>query len=529
MKTQSLIVTSILALVLFASMASAFPVNSNNLNLDSDTQTGVITLTSSEDFTVINFNILTKFNVVNTTDISTLSKTHTFDVSLKVSEPSFSNDLSETLNFTVENASSESTYVASTYVASIVKYSNNEICSADEINNYVDVSIDDISTTGFGDDNDYCWYPGDKIEITVDIAFDGKNNDDVKLNLEWALYTSDGKKVIDGDEDSIKLDDGDDDSITFTFTLDVNDLEDGEEDYTFYVWASGDVNSDEDDFDGKELCGSDSQEIEIRQDKHFVIIPEYEIEVQESASCEDSITISGVAWNIGSSDEDDVYVIVYNKVLGLNEKIELGNIDAFNDESFEFTFEIPADIDEKTYAIEFTVYDEDNDVFQNSEDENAKTYTYLVIEGNCGPLANSDNILITATYGEGFENGAIAGKDLVIKSTITSTVEGLNTFVITSTSFNDWADSSSANPSTIILSAGESKEVLITLKVKDNVEGEKSFNIEVLSEGQVVATQPVSVEVQNPSFNWKLWLIILANVILVVAIILVLLRIIRKK
>ena len=78
----------------------------------------------------------------------------------------------------------------------------------------------------------------------------------------------------------------------------------------------------------------------------------------------------------------------------------------------------------------------------------------------------------------------------------------------------------------------------MTFDVKKDVSGEKTFNIEILSENELVLSQPVSVIIEKSGFsftggvisgdNWYLWGIGAINFILIIVIIFVAIRVARK-
>ena len=129
---------------------------------------------------------------------------------------------------------------------------------------------------------------------------------------------------------------------------------------------------------------------------------------------------------------------------------------------------------------------------------------------------------------------------MVIRATITNTGEELATYNLNAAGFAEWASSAELDKSIVVLTPGESDDVLITLQVNKGVEGDKLLNLEVLSDNEMIVSQPVSVQIEKGfSFgitgnaigggnSWYLWGIGALNVILVIIIIIVALRIVRK-
>ena len=77
---------------------------------------------------------------------------------------------------------------------------------------------------------------------------------------------------------------------------------------------------------------------------------------------------------------------------------------------------------------------------------------------------------------------------------------------------------------------------MITFEVKEDVEGEKTFYIEVLADNELIVNQPVAVPIIDKGWNlpsiggsnWHLWAIGALNVILVIFIIIIAVRIARR-
>lgn len=385
---------------------------------------------------------------------------------------------------------------------------------------------------GFGDKNK--WLPFDEVEVQVKV--DNNGNDDVdNIAVEWGLYDENTDNwIIDIDEaDNIDLNNGDDQTVTFTFTLDDNmdedlsDLEDGSN-YVLYVRATGEVNNDNND----DTCKSDSYDIEMVIEKNFVILNNFEY--PETVSCGSDLTIAGDIWNIGSKDQNDISVKVYNKELGISQDITIGDIDSFENDNFDATFKIPEDAKEKTYSFTFDVYDDGGDIYQNDYDDDKASFSVPIkVEGSC---STTPSINVSAAVSAVLESGGKAGELLTIKSTLTNTGANTATFILNAAGYADWANSAELSTKQITLEKGKSADITFTFDVKKDVEGDKLFNIEVVSGNQMVVQQPVSVTITKAGTsiskilgeNWYLWLIGIVNVILVIFIIIIAIRVSKK-
>ncbi|MFA6089789.1 MAG: putative S-layer protein [Candidatus Woesearchaeota archaeon] len=387
------------------------------------------------------------------------------------------------------------------------------------------LKIDNVG--GFGDDGE--WYALDEIEVEVEVKNTGSDDVD-EITVVWGLYNSEtGKWIIDDEEKSFDLNDEEKSTITFSFQLDPEDLTSSYENYIFYVKAYSDDQ-------GEDMqCSSDSESINVKFDNNFVILSNIKF-VPETTQCSQEVQATAEAWNIGSDDQDDVYVIVYNKELGLNQKIDIGSIDSLDKEKISFSFTTPAEISEKSYSISFSVYDEDDEIFENDNDDESVVSGMLKVEGNCiiAPQASVSAVL---------DSEAKAGKELTIKSTITNIGTKQATYTLGADSYNSWATLSSVTPTSITLNAGERADVVYKLNVNKGIEGNQVFNIEVKTGNTEKETfkQQVQVTIEKSSFNipgisgfavggdnWYLWGIGALNVILVIVIIIVAIRVARS-
>ncbi|MBI2044475.1 putative S-layer protein [Candidatus Pacearchaeota archaeon] len=417
----------------------------------------------------------------------------------------------------------------------VVNWENN-FCVFDdgEANNpgNLDVTIEDISVTGFGDDNEFL--PFDKVEVEVSIENNG--NDDVRdIDLEWGLYDNEADEwVIEVDkEDDYDIDKDDDETVTFSFTIDedmdidLEDLDDGSH-YVLYVRATGEVDNADDD----PTCDADSDTMEFVLEKDFVIVKD--IEVPESASC--SLQVSADVWNIGSRNQDSVSVKIFNKDLGINKLVEVGDIDSFESEALEETLTIPSNAKSQSYLLTFEVYDEDDDIYQNDYDDQDAKFTKAV-QVSCsggGSQTGGDSegsVLVSAEV----ESGGEAGKPLVIKAILTNSGSKSAKFLLNAAGYSSWAESAKAVPESLTLDAGKSASVLLTFNVNKDASGDNTFDLEVVSENELVAVQPVSISISESKGgfklggNWYIWLIAALNLVLIVIIISVAMKVAKRK
>ena len=381
------------------------------------------------------------------------------------------------------------------------------------------------------------WFPFEEIKVEIQTENNG-DYDVADISLEWGLYnTKSNEWVVDFDEeDEFDLDEGDRENFIVSFKLDDNlevdldELDDGQH-YRLYVMITGTIDDKNSPNDGDKTCAFDYKEAEIIIEKDFVILDE--INIPETVQCGENVQLTAKVWNIGVRDQDDVYVLVNSNELGINnKKIEIGDISAFESEPMNLIFTIPKDAQEKTYSIKLTVYDEDNDIYENDDDKQSIFSVFLKVEGNC---VVQPDVLISASL----ESDAKAGEDLVIRVVLTNTATAAKSFTLDISGHETWAEILES-PETILISSGDFEEAYIKFNVNKGVSGTKTFSIKVYSDSQLLATQPFSVNIEPRGFlgitgfpvlegDAYLWGFGILNIILVIIIILVAIRIARKK
>lgn len=397
------------------------------------------------------------------------------------------------------------------------------------------VEIRDISVTkGFGKDN--TWQVFDEVEVEFRVKNTGAEYIE-NIQLTWGVYNTELESwLIDEEESDFDLDSRDTETITVSFKVDdISEIEDAIDEgaldnYIFYVWAQG----EDEEYDFDDTCEFDSQDVEIESERDFVVLKE--ITHDETARCGSRLEISGVVWNTGSRDQEDVSIQIYNKELGINQAVSIGDIDSFSeaDLPFSFSYTLPGNLSVKNYQIKYTVLDRRGDIYENSDDKTSVFYSTLKIDA----CETKPEIRLDASL----ESQAKAGKTLEIKIMVNNTGSQTRGYSLNLKGYSSWAEMESIEPATFILESNEAKEVLVKLKVNRDAEGEKVLEAEVYSEGEFVYSQPIALAV-NPSFsfdlgswfsqvklaqNWHIWVIAIVNLTLVVTIIVVAIKVMKK-
>jgi len=330
MKTRSIALLCASVLVLFLAISSVSAATSFSLSDSTLTFTEKDSLT----FEITNLNDTEQLTI----DFDTLS-IDGFDFNISIEDNNKTLDAEESRIMTVELKSSDEDIsseldflnsISGTFlIMNDSDHSDNETVTVtiknEEFCNYKDdgdLKINDLKFENegdFGEDDE--WLPFEKIEVSFELENDaGEDIEDI--SIDWAIYDSDGNEFMSGDVDEDEgdydedLDKSDEMGITFKFILDedIDELEDGK--YIFVISASGEV-QDDDEYD---TCTSESEEIDIIITDDLIVLGD--IEMQETASCGETIILTADLWNIGDSKQKDVVVRVYSSFLNLEKIIE---------------------------------------------------------------------------------------------------------------------------------------------------------------------------------------------------------------
>ena len=415
-------------------------------------------------------------------------------------------------------------------------------CSEGPVNNSF-FEIRSVDESGSSSDDDWKWYPQDEITLTVKV----KNNDDDNdrtARVEWDVYDKDAKEFLDiGEDDTVDIDSNDYSEIEFTFEVPY-DLERGTR-YALYIKAYDDDDGEEeictvigDNEKSASLEAVEGIPLQIERDKTDVVVTKTDL--PETLTC--GSTIDAGLWiaNVGRAREDKIKVTLLDSVFGSEVSREISKLD-WDDKSERVAFPItvPDDLQEGDYKLKFKMeydYDDDDDQFGE-----LKTVEYPIeIKGNCEVKQNLGAV-ITASL----ESEAVEGEVLKIKGTIKNTGDKATTFVVSVLDYNSWASLDKIEPRLINLAAGSSQDFLVYLNVSEDTEGEQFFKIRTdFGEGQseeqevsvaiekgTATTTPITGSAIENSLreNWFIWVIVIINIVLIIAIILVARRIITSK
>lgn len=557
-KNPILVFAALFALLFVVSFASAYTVSNNG-----DFNISEVSVPSSVSQDSGNFKITFTLDNLNTTDDLNITWTDSVSggsPSVAYSLDSISSDASESVTATVsfdsdytgdisgtiyaEDESGDKSSITFTVKVTSDKPSEILDCIDTGMPSDTDVRIKKIDFTNngitvgtssvtYGDENS--WFPFEEIEVEIEVKNYG-SYDVSDVEVSWGLWDEDAQEwVIEPDsEKTFDLDHGDTETLTVSFQLDsgmdmdLEDLSDGDT-LKLYVYLSDGVVDDNDSpDDGDSFCSYDSGNAEMVIERNFVAVTD--ITVPSTVECDTTVQISGTLWNLGDKDQDDVSILVTNSQLGLSKQFSVGDIDALDNADFTFNLDLDESVSAGTYYLKFMVIDDDGDVYESDFDNDESVLNFpLVVTGDC----SVPDVSVSASL----QSGGIEGDSLVVKATVVNDGTKSATFSINAAGYTTWADSAEIDQPLLTIGAGDSKEVLITFNSKSDSAGEQTFNLEIVSDGQLVATQPVSVPIEaksgifswvNLNGNWHIWAIGFLNLLLVIIIIIVAVRIARK-
>ena len=409
----------------------------------------------------------------------------------------------------------------------------------------------DVKISNKGDGTDSEWKPLDTIEVEVDI--DNKGTLDVQdVIFELGLFKKGSSQNIADDliwlsdeDESYKfgdIDEDEDGNHVFEFRVNPDKFDDG--DYVLVIKAYSDDDEDKvcvdysSDLADSEFGSSSKSFAEIKIDKEndkgkMVVVDTYPL-FGMIAQCGQSVSFFADVYNIGDEDfEDQVKVNLFNKELGISlNDIILGDFDAGDKGRANFIFTVPQNASDKVYFLSMSTeydYDKKKDKYDEVSEEAFRVQ--LNVQG-CS--ASGSDVLVSASLG----SDAVSGDEMSINVVLTNTKNNLRVFTIEATGYQTWADLLES-PSTLTVGPQSAGEATLRFNVKDDISGEQPFTLRIFENGNLIATQSVSVNIEPKSSfgftgfaiggdNAYLWGMGLLNIILLVVIIVVAVRFARK-
>lgn len=483
MVQQSRFMLALFAIALLAiSFASADLVLTNTSATTANVEQGN---SVSFNFKINNTNALetiTNLVLVNSRDSIPFSFTKTDAVNNTTKDTSFSinTNLSTTpgvynLEIKVSNGTNFSNVL--NYQVTVTKSPIIEICGSS-------YAPENITFQDVDDDLDFEWMPLDDVELTIN-TIENKVDKDVKFDVSVLFYkngikVSDSKVAMDENNlisENFKIDGLDEDDVTLKFRV---NGEIDEASYDAYVKIKGTTG----------CYAKKIATIVVEKDSNNVVVNDVIGPV--SSSCGETVDLSVDVANIGSSDEDQVKVFLYNKELGVNLYKEILNVNEGDISTTTFSFPVPQNAVEKSYKFALSTefeYDSDNEEY-DSESSSSDDYIYTIgLSGNC---IDATKPTVTAKL----NSTAVVGEEFIVAVTFKNNGNTSLSAILAPEEYESWAELVSVNPSTITVGRAESKTVYMTFKPSQ--EGTQTFNLNAIYNGKSL-DQPVTLSIDANS------------------------------
>jgi len=462
---------------------------------------------------------------IPTEDSVTVTLTYALDAGVEIDELALG-EFSDSIEIVNVADETQTLNVIVEFISSFCEEGNREKEIDEGVRTLEIVHVKDRSS-----DNDWEWKPLDEVEIEVKVTFDSDdNNDDIDAIIEIGLYDTEENEFIDIEngedlERDISLD-TDDDKVTETFNIivPVEDMDDSTSRYRFYakVYEDGDEEVLCADVDDDEYY----QKVEIEKESYDVVLDR--LDLTTPVPCGEEVEITARVYNIGSHDEDRVIVNVLNKDLNIDLQSNPFDLDEGDSRSVSFNFRVPEDAEEGTYQLRLWNSFKYKSSTETYREESDSYNLILTVEGNCEEEIEEVRSAFINAELDAETPEAIAGKQVIIKSTVRNTGTVPTVYAVDVTGNSVWSSLSAIDPQTVSLNPGESRIVNIYLDIDENAVGENDFTITAAYEGgqdkqEVVLEIAESVTqdevVTHLRENWFIYVIAIINIILIIAII----------
>lgn len=351
-----------------------------------------------------------------------------------------------------------------------------DVCGDYISGSYIEITDWDIT------DDDEDFYPGDKIEIEVDIENDGDEEIE-DIVVEAILYdVTDGKRIDVIKSEEFDLDEDEDETIELI--LEIPEDLDTDNDLVVFISAYEDGN------DAENCDWESNDDLDFKRRKHDIAI-EKVLVTPSTAKAGSTVEVKVDVENVGDRDEDDSYVRVKNGELGIDKKSELFEVEAYekgDDDEYSVTisFTVPTNAEEGNYDLEVYVYNDDDEIYESGHE-----FVTLFIQGIATQTTTETETGTVTITTEGTPEGVEQGTAFTIPVKLTNTADETKEYKITVTNIGDWAKSTSEFDA--YLTAGQSSTYYVTITPnEDAAEGKHSATINVKEGTTTIATKTLS-------------------------------------
>lgn len=315
--------------------------------------------------------------------------------------------------------------------------------------------------------------PGERIKLDINVDNDYTN--DLDVVVEAFLYNLDDENELSRAEDTKNVDEGD--SVDFDLELTMPLDDDNKESDTYVVFVKAYEDGDED-----KHCAEDSVEINLNREKDDVVVTKF-VATPTTLSCGDSVLLESEILNVGTKDQDNVYIEFKQPDLKLSTKSQYFDLQqAGSDEdsraNYRTTLVIPSDAAEKSYDFEGIVY------FKNGAERASKFATVAVSQ--CGPV--KDVLTVSSTSFD-----VQSGNTFVVPFTLNNKKNSAETYTVELNPVGGWATIATKQ---LVVAASGSISDSLTLTPSTSVKtGAYTATLSVKSGSTVIGSQTLNVKV----------------------------------
>ncbi|MDO8556106.1 MAG: hypothetical protein Q7R96_02950 [Nanoarchaeota archaeon] len=365
--------------------------------------------------------------------------------------------------------------------------------------------------------------PGDLLTFEFEVENIADKDSNLEVSNTKLDFTCDDEQDLDINDDDSEQDISEDEIQTFNFDLEFSeDAKDGSIGCT--------VEADGKDINGARHGTVIDFDLKIERENHDISIRGVTITPQDLTCSDKSFQVAVDMLNLGQSDEDQVGIEIEGRTLTYIKKISNLALDEDDSDTEVFDIPVPTNLAAGTHVLQIrTFYD------------NTKASDSQIIQVNnlCGaeeePAEPGTTVQPAISVSKTSFN-AEAGSLISIPVKITNTMTGLKTYTISFMNGEDFAQP--VNDKTVSLNSGQTSTVFLNVKTKtDATPGEYSATVDVASNGKVVGSETVNVKVEgvttnnpiNTNFVGSTGFWVLIDVLLIVAVIIILWFIFRKR
>ena len=322
--------------------------------------------------------------------------------------------------------------------------------------------------------------PGD--EITVEVRVDNNDDEDLDVVVEGFLFDLDDNDVlVEGKTDTLEVQE--DESEDFEFTLTVPSDVDVDNTFAIFVKAYEDDNEDEN-------CGEAKEDTEIKRERHSVIIEKL-VFTPSTLACSETFDASVDIFNIGTSDEDDVTVRLFDDELNIDFVSNEITVDKFDDSGDEATIrfrdlKIPANAEKKQYQIEAIL------TFDNDE---TRSEFGTVTVNSCGPAPSVSGESEASLQVLSSSFTIQGGDSFSIPVIVTNSGSTAGQFTLEVQNTEDFAQGSLSR--TLALSPGQSETAYFNLRTSEDIEGKYTGTVVLRAGTSVVDTKSFTITAES--------------------------------